>query len=78
MPKEQRIVFTIRKDINGQMKIDMGFFPKLARNEGAFNELPMYQREMQNAAARIGGYVMKALADGEHKEPSLPSEKTAV
>lgn len=69
MPKEQRVVFTISKTKTGKMKIGMEFYPKLAKNEAAFNELPMYMKETQTAAANIGRFVMKAMVDlnkGEH------------
>ena len=64
---EQRIVFTISKNSTGKMMINMAMNPKMAKNEEEFEKLPMYKREMQSAAARIGKLVMKGLAEEENE-----------
>ncbi len=62
---EQRIVFTISKNSAGRMMINMAMTPKMAKSEEEFEKLPMYKREMQSAAARIGKLVMRGLAEEE-------------
>lgn len=64
----QRMVFTISKTTEGKMKINMTMHPQMAKSEEEFNKLPMYKREMQSAAARIGKLVMRALAEEEESK----------
>ena len=67
MKDVQRIVFTISKNTEGKMKINMAMNPKMAKSEAEFEKLPMYKREMQSAAAKIGKLVMKGLAEQEEE-----------
>lgn len=60
--KDQRLTFIISKTSSGQMKVQMDFYPKLAKDKEAFELMPMERREMQNAAADIGRYAMERLA----------------
>ena len=63
--KEQRIVFTIKKNTQGKMAISVDTHPKLTKSKEAFEKMPMDNREMQNAATDIVRYVMTALAERE-------------
>ena len=62
---EQKLVFTLSKNTQGKLKINMVMNPKMAKDEPAFRKLPVYMQEMQSAAASIGKLVMKGLAEEE-------------
>lgn len=46
----------------------MTFYPQLSKTKDKFEQLPMYNREMQNAAADIGRYVMERMAQSEKEK----------
>lgn len=62
MAKAQRLIFVFEKTKSGKLNISMKFYPPLATSEEAFNAMPMYQREMQNAAADMGRFAMMQMA----------------
>lgn len=59
MAKEQRIVFVLKKMPDGNLGVNVNMHPKMAKDEKAFRELPIYQQELQSAAANIGKHVME-------------------
>jgi len=71
---EQKLTFTISKNSQGKMKINMAMRPKMCSNEEEFNKLPMYKREMQSTAANIVKFVMEALAEQEKHTQSSKSD----
>lgn len=71
MSKEQRIIFTISKTLDGKQKINMTFYPKLAKDKETFDKLNVYMKEMQTTAAHIGRFVMQALANQQKETPEL-------
>lgn len=73
--KEQRLIFTISKTSDGQMKVNMAFYPPLCGKE-EFEKLTMERKEMQCMAADLGKFTMMKMAslrDGKFDEPK---EKT--
>lgn len=58
---QQRIVIILTRQQDGNLAIGVQFHPKLANKVEKFNELPEYRKKMQNAAADIARYVMKAM-----------------
>lgn len=72
--KEQKLIFTASKNLDGTMKINMAFYPPLANSKEAFEAMPMERREMQNALANIGTFAMKAMIKAEEKKVVTPSE----
>lgn len=72
MSKEQRLIFTFSKDQNGMLKINMSFYPTMAKTAEEFEQLPMYQRELQSAAASMGKFAMERMAQMESQRTSQP------
>jgi len=52
------------------LKINMSFFPKMSKTIEEFEQLPMYQRELQSAASTIGKFVMERMAQMDLKNKS--------
>lgn len=75
-PKEQRILFTIKKNKAGKMAIGVDLHPKLAKSKEAFEKIPMDNREMQNAATDIVKFVMQSLAERDKSLGATPPEET--
>lgn len=76
MSKEQRIIFTLSKTLEGKLKINMAFYPKLAKDKESFEKLNVFMQEMQTTAGFIGKYVMQALHKNhaEEKPQNLTAE----
>lgn len=74
MSKEQRIIFTLSKTLEGKLKINMTFYPKLAKDKETFDKLNVFMQEMQTTAAQIGRYVMQALAQNNKEAPALSAQ----
>ena len=72
--KEQKLIFTASKNLDGTMKINMSFYPPLAKSKEAFEAMPMERREMQNALANIGTFAMKGMIKMDEKKVVTPSE----
>jgi len=68
MAKDQRINFTLSLTSDGRVNINMNLYPKMAKSEEIFRELPIRQQILQSAAAGIGKKVMKALAEEEQEK----------
>lgn len=59
--KEQRLVFILSDDGNGNINVEAEFFPRLPLSEEGQKELPPWQQNLQTIAASIGKSVMGAL-----------------
>ncbi len=76
--KEQKLIFTASKNLDGTMKINMSFYPPLANSKEAFEAMSMERREMQNALANIGSFAMKAMIKVNDKKFLTPSEEDKI
>lgn len=63
MAKEQRLIFIIADDKDGNMNVNCEFFPKLADTKEAYDKLTPNMQQMQSTASMVA----KSVMDGFHR-----------